>query len=92
MEHANLMRNEDSLQEGLEKILALKERLPNVKVGDATLQPRLVHGAGHKVPDPDLRDHPRNGAGAQGAERSPGASTTTAGREARQDQLHRQEG
>ena len=33
MEHANLMRNEDSLKEGLEKILVLKERLPNVKVG-----------------------------------------------------------
>jgi succinate dehydrogenase / fumarate reductase, flavoprotein subunit len=32
MEHANLMRNEDSLKEGLGKVLALKDRLPNVKV------------------------------------------------------------
>jgi succinate dehydrogenase / fumarate reductase, flavoprotein subunit len=37
MEHANLMRNEDSLKEGLEKILALKDRLPNVKVGGTRL-------------------------------------------------------
>ena len=37
MEHANLMRNEDSLQEGLGKILALKDRLPNVKVGGTRL-------------------------------------------------------
>jgi succinate dehydrogenase / fumarate reductase flavoprotein subunit len=32
MEHANLMRNEESLKEGLGKILALKDRLGNVKV------------------------------------------------------------
>ncbi len=32
MEHANLMRNEDSLKEGLGKILSLKDRLPNVRV------------------------------------------------------------
>jgi len=32
MVHANLMRNEESLKEGLGKILALKDRLPNVKV------------------------------------------------------------
>jgi succinate dehydrogenase / fumarate reductase flavoprotein subunit len=32
MEHANLMRNEDSLKEGLGKVLALKDRLPNVKM------------------------------------------------------------
>jgi succinate dehydrogenase / fumarate reductase, flavoprotein subunit len=32
MEHANLMRNEDSLKKGLGKVLALKDRLPNVKV------------------------------------------------------------
>jgi succinate dehydrogenase / fumarate reductase flavoprotein subunit len=37
MEHANLMRNEDSLKEGLEKILALKDRLPNVNVGGTRL-------------------------------------------------------
>jgi succinate dehydrogenase / fumarate reductase, flavoprotein subunit len=37
MEHANLMRNEDSLKEGLEKVLALKDRLPNVKVKGSTL-------------------------------------------------------
>jgi succinate dehydrogenase / fumarate reductase, flavoprotein subunit len=37
MEHANLMRNEDSLKEGLEKILELKERLPDVKVGGTRL-------------------------------------------------------
>jgi succinate dehydrogenase flavoprotein subunit len=37
MEHANLMRNEDSLKEGLEKVLALKERLPNVRVQGSTL-------------------------------------------------------
>jgi succinate dehydrogenase / fumarate reductase flavoprotein subunit len=37
MEHANLMRNEDSLKEGLGKILALKDRLPNVKVGGTRL-------------------------------------------------------
>lgn len=33
MEHANLVRDEDALKEGLRKILALKERVPNVKVG-----------------------------------------------------------
>ena len=37
MEHANLMRDEDSLREGLEKVLALKERLPNVTVGGTRL-------------------------------------------------------
>jgi succinate dehydrogenase / fumarate reductase flavoprotein subunit len=37
MEHANLMRNEDSLKEGLEKVLALKNRLPNVRVQGSTL-------------------------------------------------------
>ena len=37
MEHANLMRNEDSLQEGLEKILEIKERVPNVKAQGSTL-------------------------------------------------------
>jgi succinate dehydrogenase / fumarate reductase flavoprotein subunit len=37
MEHANLMRNEDSLQEGLEKILAIKERVPNVVAHGSTL-------------------------------------------------------
>ena len=37
MEHANLMRNEDSLKEGLGKILAIKDRLPNVKVHGSTL-------------------------------------------------------
>ena len=37
MEHANLMRNEESLQEGLEKILAVKERVPNVKAHGSTL-------------------------------------------------------
>ena len=37
MEHANLMRNEESLREGLEKILAIKERVPNVKAHGSTL-------------------------------------------------------
>ena len=37
MEHANLMRTEDSLKEGLGKVLALKDRLPNVKVQGSTL-------------------------------------------------------
>jgi succinate dehydrogenase / fumarate reductase flavoprotein subunit len=37
MEHANLMRNEESLKEGLGKVLALKDRLPNVKVGGTRL-------------------------------------------------------
>ena len=37
MEHANLMRNENSLKEGLGKVLALKERLGNVKVKGSTL-------------------------------------------------------
>jgi succinate dehydrogenase / fumarate reductase flavoprotein subunit len=37
MEHANLMRIEESLKEGLEKVLALKDRLPNVKVHGSTL-------------------------------------------------------
>ena len=36
MEHANLMRNEESLKEGLEKILKIKDRLPNVKVQGST--------------------------------------------------------
>ncbi|MBA2692198.1 MAG: FAD-binding protein [Rubrobacter sp.] len=33
MEHANLVRDEDALKEGLRKILAIKDRVPNVKVG-----------------------------------------------------------
>ena len=33
MEHANLVRDEDALKEGLGKILAIKDRVPNVKVG-----------------------------------------------------------
>jgi succinate dehydrogenase / fumarate reductase flavoprotein subunit len=37
MEHANLMRNEESLKEGLGKVLALKDRLGNVKVGGTRL-------------------------------------------------------
>jgi succinate dehydrogenase / fumarate reductase flavoprotein subunit len=37
MEHANMMRIEQSLKEGLEKVLALKDRLPNVKVHGSTL-------------------------------------------------------
>ena len=37
MEHANLMRNEESLKEGLEKILAVKERVPNVKAHGSML-------------------------------------------------------
>ena len=37
MEHANLMRNEDSLREGLGKVLALKDRLGDVKVGGTRL-------------------------------------------------------
>jgi succinate dehydrogenase / fumarate reductase flavoprotein subunit len=37
MEHANLMRDEDSLREGLGKILALKDKLPDVKVGGTRL-------------------------------------------------------
>lgn len=37
MEHANMMRNEDSLKEGLEKVLKLKDRLPKVKVPGSTL-------------------------------------------------------
>jgi succinate dehydrogenase / fumarate reductase, flavoprotein subunit len=37
MEHANLMRNEDSLKEGLGKVLALKDRLPNVKTPGSRL-------------------------------------------------------
>jgi succinate dehydrogenase flavoprotein subunit len=37
MEHANLMRNEDSLKEGLGKVLALKDQLPHVAVPGSTL-------------------------------------------------------
>lgn len=37
MEHANLMRTGDSLEEGLGKVLALKDRLPGVKVGGTRL-------------------------------------------------------
>ncbi len=37
MEHANLMRTGDSLKEGLGKILALKDRVGNVKVGGTRL-------------------------------------------------------
>ncbi|MDX5892708.1 FAD-binding protein [Rubrobacter radiotolerans] len=33
MEHANLVRDEDGLKEGLGKVLAIKDRVPNVKVG-----------------------------------------------------------
>ncbi len=37
MEHANLMRDEDSLKEGLGKVLALKDRLPQVSVPGSRL-------------------------------------------------------
>jgi succinate dehydrogenase / fumarate reductase flavoprotein subunit len=37
MEHANLMRDEDSLREGLGKVLALKDRLPQVSVPGSKL-------------------------------------------------------
>jgi succinate dehydrogenase / fumarate reductase flavoprotein subunit len=37
MEHANLMRTGDSLKEGLGKVLALKDRLANVKVQGSRL-------------------------------------------------------
>ncbi|WP_228281555.1 FAD-binding protein [Rubrobacter marinus] len=37
MEHANLMRTGDSLKEGLGKVLALKDRLPNMKASGSTL-------------------------------------------------------
>lgn len=37
MEHANLMRNGDSLKEGLGKILALKDRLPQISVPGSRL-------------------------------------------------------
>ncbi|MBX6762764.1 MAG: FAD-binding protein [Rubrobacteraceae bacterium] len=37
MQHANLMRDEDSLKEGLRKVLAIKERIPNVRVGGSRL-------------------------------------------------------
>ena len=37
MEHANLMRDEESLKEGLGKILALKDRLPRVSVPGSRL-------------------------------------------------------
>jgi succinate dehydrogenase / fumarate reductase, flavoprotein subunit len=37
MVHANLMRNEESLGEGLGKVLALKDRLGDVKVGGTRL-------------------------------------------------------
>ncbi len=37
MEHANLMRTGDSIKEGLGKVLALKDRLPNIKVAGSTL-------------------------------------------------------
>ncbi|HKH11208.1 MAG TPA: fumarate reductase/succinate dehydrogenase flavoprotein subunit [Rubrobacter sp.] len=37
MEHANLMRDGDSLQEGLGKILALKDRLPQISVPGSRL-------------------------------------------------------
>jgi succinate dehydrogenase / fumarate reductase, flavoprotein subunit len=37
MEHANLMRDGDSLKEGLGKILALKDRLPQISVPGSRL-------------------------------------------------------
>jgi succinate dehydrogenase / fumarate reductase, flavoprotein subunit len=37
MEHANLMRDEESLKEGLGKILALKDRLPQISVPGSRL-------------------------------------------------------
>ena len=70
MEHANLMRNEDSLKEGLEKILTIKERVPNVKAPrlDA-LQPGLARLPGRPLPDPDLGDHHAHGHRAHGTTR-----------------------
>ncbi|CAN5830441.1 fumarate reductase/succinate dehydrogenase flavoprotein subunit [soil metagenome] len=37
MEHANLMRNEDSLKDGLDKVLGLKARLDNISVPGSRL-------------------------------------------------------
>jgi succinate dehydrogenase / fumarate reductase, flavoprotein subunit len=37
MEHANLMRDEESLKEGLDKVLALKDRLPQISVPGSRL-------------------------------------------------------
>jgi succinate dehydrogenase / fumarate reductase flavoprotein subunit len=37
MEHANMMRNEDSLKEGLEKVLSFKERMENISVPGSRL-------------------------------------------------------
>ena len=37
MEHANLMRTGDSLKEGLGKVLALKDRMPNMTAQGSTL-------------------------------------------------------
>ncbi|MGB3633394.1 MAG: FAD-binding protein [Rubrobacteraceae bacterium] len=37
MKHANLMRNEDSLKEGLGKVLALKDRMENISVPGSRL-------------------------------------------------------
>ena len=37
MEHANLMRDEESLKEGLGKVLALKDRLPQISVPGSRL-------------------------------------------------------
>ena len=37
MEHANMMRNEDSLKEGLGKVLALKDRMENISVPGSRL-------------------------------------------------------
>ena len=37
MEHANLMRDEESLKEGLGKVIALKERLPQISVPGSRL-------------------------------------------------------
>ena len=81
MEHANMMRNEDSLKEGLGKVLALKDRMENISVpGSRLFNPGVAHGAGRAVSDHHFGDHRSHRVGTSGAARRAVAAGLTTGR------------
>ena len=89
MEHANLMRDGDSLKEGLGKILALKDRLPQISVGSRLFNP-LAHGQ-------DVRylvqiSHHQDGLERKERRGAQWRLTSTVPTRAREDQLYREEG
>ena len=70
MEHANLMRDGDSLERGpRQDTRAQGPAAADKRAWIAALQSGLAHGPGRTLSGPDLGDHPAYGAGAQGASR-----------------------